>query len=67
MYISINENSKLTNQLTSTLKYNIAEYLADYRMVNDYVTIKNGQIINLAFEVDLFTDKATPQGEIIMG
>jgi hypothetical protein len=65
--LALDENSKLTNQLTSTLKHNIAEYLADYRMVNDYVTIKNGQIINLAFEADLFTDKATPQGEIISG
>mgnify|MGYP003663169376 FL=1 len=65
--LALDENSKLTNQLTSTLKHNIAEYLADFRMINDYVTIKNGQIINLAFEADLFTDKATPKGEIISG
>ena len=24
-------------------------------------TIKNGRVINLAFEVDLFTDKVTPK------
>jgi hypothetical protein len=65
--LALNEDSKLTTSLTSTLKYNIAEYLADYRMLNDYVTIKNGQIINLAYEVDLFTDKKTPKGEIING
>jgi len=65
--LALDEDSKLTTSLTSTLKHNIAEYLADYRMINDYVTIKNGQIINLAYEVDLFTDKKTPKGEIING
>jgi len=65
--LALDENSQLTTSLTSTLKHNIAEYLADYRMLNDYVTIKNGQIINLGFEVDLFTDKKTPKGEIING
>ena len=63
--LALDENSKLTTKATSTLKENIAEYLADYRMVNDYVTIKNGQIINLGFEVDLYVDKNIPRGEII--
>ena len=65
--LALDENNKLTTQSTSTLKYNIAEYLADFRMLNDYVTIKNGRVINLAFKVDLFTDKITPSGEIIAG
>jgi hypothetical protein len=65
--LALDEKSKLTTQSTSTLKYNIAEYLADFRMLNDYVTIKNGRVINLAFKVDLFTDKITPSGEIIAG
>ena len=63
--LALDQNSKLTTESTSTLKENIAEYLADYRMVNDYVTIKNGQVINLGFEVDLFVDKNIPRGEII--
>ena len=65
--LALDQNSKLTTQATSTLKHNIAEYLADYRMINDYVTIKNGQVINLSFEADLFTDKTTPKGQIISG
>ena len=63
--LALNENSQLTTQSTSTLKENIAEYLADFRMVNDYVTIKNGQVINIGFEIDLFVDKNIPRGEII--
>lgn len=65
--LALNENNKLTTQSTDTLKENIAEYLADYRMINDYVTIKNGQVINLAYEVDLYVEKTIPKGEIIAG
>ena len=36
--LALDENSKLTTQSTSALKQNIAEYLADFRMINDYVT-----------------------------
>jgi hypothetical protein len=34
-------------------------------MINDYVTIKNGRVINLGFEIDLFIDKSIPKGEVI--
>ena len=30
-------------------------------------SVKNGQVINLGFEVDLFVDKNIPKGEIISG
>jgi hypothetical protein len=36
-------------------------------MLNDYVTIRNGRVINLGFEVDIFADKAIPKGEVITG
>lgn len=65
--LALDENGKLTTNATSTLKQNIAEYLADYRMINDYVTIKNGRVLNLGFEIDIFADKATPKGDVISG
>ena len=34
-------------------------------MLNDYVTITDGRIINLRFEVDLYIDKKAPQSQII--
>jgi hypothetical protein len=63
--LGLNAESKLDNTSTSTLRNNIANYLADYRMLNDYVFITNGRIINLAFEIDLFIDKQVPQSQII--
>lgn len=63
--LGLDSNGKLDNSSTNTIKENIATWLADYRMINDYVLINNGKIINLAFEIDLFIDKAFNQGEII--
>ena len=63
--LGLNSNSKLTNQSTNTLKENIATWLADYRMINDYVLVQDGKIVNLAFDVDLFIDKVANQSEVI--
>lgn len=63
--LGLDANSKLTNDSTSALRENIATYLADYRMLNDYVQITNGRIVNLAFEIDLFIDKKVPSSQII--
>jgi hypothetical protein len=65
--LALDENSNLTTQATSALKQNIAEYLADYRMLNDYVTIKNGRVLNLGFEIDVFAEKSVPKGQVISG
>ena len=63
--IGLDQQSKLSNDSTSALRDNIATYLSDYRMMNDYVQVTNGKIINLSFEVDLYIDKKQPQAQII--
>ena len=63
--LSLDAQSKLTNNSTSVLRDNISNYLADYRMINDYVEVTNGRIINLGFQIDLMIDKKQPQGQII--
>jgi hypothetical protein len=63
--IGLDSNGKLTNQSTSTLQNNIATYLSDYRMINDYIEIGNAKIINLAFEIDLAIEKQYPQTQIV--
>lgn len=52
--LGIGNDSKLSNTSNTLLKENIAEYLTEYRMVNDYVEIRDGRIFNLAFDVELF-------------
>jgi len=63
--LGLDNNSKLTNSSTSTLRDNIATYLADYRMVNDYVEVDNGRIVNLGFEIDVLIEKQFPQSQIM--
>lgn len=65
--LALDSSGKLTTDSTSALKQNIAEYLSDYRMINDYITVKNGRVINLGFEVDIFAEKSIPKGEVIAG
>jgi hypothetical protein len=63
--LSLGSDGKLTNQSTSTLRQNIATYLSDYRMMNDYIEVTNGKIINIAFDIGLYVDKEFPQSQII--
>jgi hypothetical protein len=55
--LGINHDGRLDTSLPSTLVKNIEDYLSAYRMINDYVEIKAGRIINLSFDVDVITDK----------
>ena len=63
--LTLGEDGALSTNSTSTLRDNIATYLSNYRMLNDYVEVSNGKIYNLGFEVDLFIDKQFSQSEII--
>jgi hypothetical protein len=63
--VGLDSKGRLSNQSTTTLQNNIATYLSDYRMINDYIEIGNGKIINLGFEIDLAIDKQYPQTQII--
>jgi len=63
--LGLNPDGKLTNESTSTLKQNISNYLSDVRMINDYVEITDGRIINLGFEIDLLIEKEYPKTQII--
>jgi hypothetical protein len=65
--IGLDSQGKLSNSSTNTLKENIASWLADYRMINDYVLTRDGKIFDLAFDIDIFIDKAFSRGEVIAG
>lgn len=63
--LSLDPSGKLTGAATDALKSNIADYLSEYRMMNDYVEVNSGRVMNLGFEIDLFIDKQYPQSSII--
>lgn len=52
--LSLDSQNKLSNTSNNILKNNIAEYLSNYRMINDYVEIRDGRIFNIGIDVYLF-------------
>ena len=63
--LSYDENGKLTNVVSNTLKNNVANYLSNYRMINDYVSIETASVIDLGVNVDIVLDNSQNQGTVI--
>jgi hypothetical protein len=63
--LSYDENGKLTEIISNTLKNNVANYLSNYRMINDYVSIEVANVIDLAVDVDVVLDNTQNQGTVI--
>lgn len=64
--LSKDANGKLVSTSNSVVKSNIASYLVPYRMLNDYIEINDGQVVNLQCEVDLFIDRNFNSNEVKM-
>lgn len=63
--LALNSEGKLLNNSNITLRENIANYLSEFRMMNDYVEITNGKIFNLGFDIDLFINKQFTKTEVM--
>ena len=63
--LSYDDKGNLTDTVSNTLKNNILSYLSEYRMINDYLDIVSGEVIDLGLEIDLNIDKNANQTDII--
>lgn len=63
--LGINDLGYLDTLLPVTLVKNIERYLSKYRMINDYVEIKAGRIINVSFDVDVIVDKNYNKADVV--
>lgn len=63
--LGLDNMGKLDPQLPKLLAENIQDYLRQYRVVNDFVEIKSGKVVNLGFEVDLFIDKNYNRTDVV--
>jgi hypothetical protein len=63
--LSYDSSGNLTSEVSQTMKQNLAEYLSNYRMINDYVQIGNSQVIDLAVDVQAVLDSTQNQGAVI--
>jgi hypothetical protein len=63
--LSYDERGNLTDTVSTTLKNNIINYLSEYRMINDYIDIASGEVVDLGLEIDLIVDKNENPTDII--
>ena len=63
--LSYDSSGTLTNVVSNTLKQNVANYLSNYRMINDYISIEAADTIDLAVTVDVVLDNSQNQGAVI--
>ena len=63
--LGLDYEGKLMTELSETVADNIKEYLTEYKTVNDFVEIRSGKVINLAFDCYIYVDKAYDSSEVI--
>lgn len=63
--LTYDQQGNLTSLVSNTLKENIANYISNYRMLNDYVEIESGEVIDLGIEIDLITNKNELESDIV--
>jgi hypothetical protein len=54
--IGLDSNGKYTDSGNTLLKSNLEEYLAQYRMINDFIEVGDAKVVNIGFEFDLLID-----------
>lgn len=63
--LGLDHKGKLTNILSETVAQNMKEYLSMYKMVNDFIEIKSGKIINVGFKITVYIDKTYDKAEVV--
>jgi len=63
--LSYDSSGGLTNVISNTLKTNIANYLSNYRMINDYISVESAQVVDLSMDISVVLDSSQNQGVVI--
>lgn len=63
--LSYDDEGNLTDNVSNTLKENVLNYLSKYRMLNDYLDIVSGEVIDLGLEIDIVINKNENQTDIV--
>ena len=63
--LGLDYEGHLTNFLAETVAENIKEFLSNYKAINDFVEIKSGKIINVAFRAKVYLDKAYDKSDVV--
>ena len=63
--LSYDSSGGLSNVISNTLKTNIASYLSNYRMINDYISVESAQVVDLSMDISVVLDSSQNQGVVI--
>jgi hypothetical protein len=63
--LSYDDRGNLSSIVSNTLKNNVTEYLSEYRMINDFLEIESGEVIDLGVEIDIIGNRNDIESEII--
>ena len=63
--LSYDTSGKLTSIVSNTLKQNLANYLSNYRMLNDYISIETAEVIDVSVDIAVVLDSTQNQGQVI--
>jgi hypothetical protein len=63
--LSYDNTGKLTQVVSNNLKYNLAAYLSNYRMINDYISIDVAKVLDLEFDIYVVLESDRNQGQVI--
>jgi|TARA_R110002020_G_scaffold63386_2_gene169278 hypothetical protein len=63
--LSYSSDGTLTSNVSSTLKDNVAEYLSNYRMLNDYIEISSAKVIDISIDLDIVITTEANQGQVV--
>ena len=62
--LGLDYNGTLSKNISQITIDNITDYLSEYRMLNDYVQVQSGKILNLQFEVDVTIENSKQQQDV---
>jgi hypothetical protein len=63
--LSYDTSGALTSIVSNTLRQNIANYLSNYRMMNDYISVTSAEVIDLGVDVSVVLDATQNSGQIV--
>ena len=63
--LTYDSSGNLSDTVSQTLLDNVAVYLSNYRMINDYVVVSAANVIDLSFDISIVLDSSQNQGVVI--
>lgn len=63
--LGLDMNGKLTTDIPSAFIKNLESYLSEYRMINDFIEMKAGRILNISFEIDCYINKSFNSADVV--